>query len=137
MEIWSECSKKEKIERWRNMKRVLRNLTPHQKKEHFRMETWGRHTECGTVACAGGFCSLDPWFQARGLVGEIKEEGFLTRLVVNGRMEDIYKSMICFFGYTGSSEILGYAKQRSVTTVMKEISAYIRRLKDSEDIPHG
>jgi hypothetical protein len=66
MKTWDECSKKEQIERWENAVRILKSLTPHQRKEHFDMSHWGAKTPCGTVACAAGHCGLDPWFRKRG-----------------------------------------------------------------------
>lgn len=65
------------IERWENVIRVLRNLTPHQRKYHFDMTTFGRKTDCGTVACAAGHCSLDPWFRRRGFLANFTKSGML------------------------------------------------------------
>jgi len=58
------------IERWTQALRVLRELTPHERREHFDMKYWGKKTECGTAACLGGWCALDPWFRRRGLIGK-------------------------------------------------------------------
>ena len=71
---WNErvafSSEKEKsacLDRWNNAVRVLTALTPHERRKHFDMSNWGQKTACGTVACAAGFCGLDPWFRRRGL----------------------------------------------------------------------
>lgn len=55
------------LERWKNCLRVLRALTPHERKNHFEMSKWGEKNDCGTVGCAAGHCGLDPWFRRRGL----------------------------------------------------------------------
>jgi hypothetical protein len=66
MKDWFSITPREKIERWENVLRVLKGLTPHQRAHHWDMESWGYNTHCGTVACAAGHCGLDPWFRRRG-----------------------------------------------------------------------
>lgn len=61
------------IERWENVLRVLTSMTRHERNRHFEMIDWGRKTSCGTIACAAGHCSLDPWFRRRGFSGEFRE----------------------------------------------------------------
>jgi hypothetical protein len=34
------------------------------------MTMFGQKTDCGTIACAAGHASLDPWFRKRGFTGE-------------------------------------------------------------------
>lgn len=51
------------VESWRQALRVLQGMTTHERLAHFKMHHWGRRTRCGTVACIGGHCVLDPWFQ--------------------------------------------------------------------------
>jgi hypothetical protein len=63
---------KDIIERYEQVKRVLEGLDEHARKHHWDMSIWGTKTDCGTVACAAGHCSLDPWFQERGFRGEIR-----------------------------------------------------------------
>lgn len=135
MKAWNSCTIKEKIERWRNVNRVLKGLSPHQKKAHFNMSFWGKKTECGTVACAGGFCSLDPWFHKQGLVGEIAEDSDGTFVLrVNGlNYGNIYYLMNRFFGYEGSDGIFANMRERSVTQVMKEVSEHIKTLETQND----
>jgi hypothetical protein len=71
-------TKAELIERWENVRRVLTSLSPHDAAEHFDMADWGRKTECGTVGCAAGLCSLDPWFQERKFKAEMSPFGQLV-----------------------------------------------------------
>jgi len=70
MKLWNDCSNKEKIERWQNALRVLKSLTPHQRRKHFNMANWGVKTECGTVAGIVDRAALIPtteWLQASAL----------------------------------------------------------------------
>lgn len=66
MKAWHECTPVQQLERWKNVLRVLIEMTPHQRRKHFDMTTWGENTDCGTVGCAAGQCGLDPWFRRRG-----------------------------------------------------------------------
>lgn len=54
------------VERWEHALQVLLDMPPHQRETHLDMELWGVLTPCGTVACLGGHCSLNPWFRAQG-----------------------------------------------------------------------
>lgn len=56
----------QRIERYQQLIRVMRALTPHQRRHHLNMEHWGLKTSCGTVMCAAGFAGSDPWFTRRG-----------------------------------------------------------------------
>lgn len=58
------------VERWVEALRVLEQMTPHERLKHLDMHSWGRQTECGTVACLGGHCSRVHWFRARGFTSE-------------------------------------------------------------------
>lgn len=51
------------MESWHQALRILLQMSPAYRKKHFRMRDWGIRTSCGTVACLGGHCALDPWFQ--------------------------------------------------------------------------
>lgn len=68
MKSFKQCTWGEKIERYEQAYRVLQQLPPKARRELFDMSTWGEKTECGTVACAGGHCGMDPWFMKKGLV---------------------------------------------------------------------
>lgn len=65
------------IERWEQALRVLTKMTKHERERHFNMSHWGERTECGTVACLAGHCSLDPWFRERGFRSYFAENGAL------------------------------------------------------------
>jgi hypothetical protein len=56
----------EYIERWKQALRVLQKMSKHEREKHFDMQCWGAKTDCGTVACLAGHCSLDSWFRKRG-----------------------------------------------------------------------
>jgi hypothetical protein len=86
------------------------------------MGDFGRKTECGTVACAAGYCSLDPWFRRRGYTGEFSED-------VTGAIKLVTGDEWGFFGHEGSDDIFYNPKPRSVGTVIKEILAYIKQLE--------
>lgn len=65
------------IERWTQALRVLTKMSKHERERHFDMSHWGQKTECGTVACLAGHCSLDPWFRRRGFASKFatRDEG--------------------------------------------------------------
>src|SRR5437660_12210600 len=52
--------------RFKQLIRVLKALTPHQRKKHFIMSDWTKETSCGTARCAAGYAAVDPWFIRRG-----------------------------------------------------------------------
>jgi hypothetical protein len=54
------------IERLEQLIRVLRGLSPHERRKHWDMSSWGYKSDCGTVACAAGHAGMDPWFTRRG-----------------------------------------------------------------------
>lgn len=81
------------IERWENVLRVLTSMTRHEREHHFAMTIWGTKTSCGTVGCAAGHCSLDPWFRKRGFKGEWATNPYSTlpdresELTLNGNFD--------------------------------------------------
>jgi hypothetical protein len=147
---WNDLNIDEQIERWQNVRRVLKKLTPHQKKKHFNMAHWGVKTDCGTIACAAGFCGLDPWFIKQGLklvpkvltkksfkdskyyekdwkyyesVADILEDNKGMGNFDNGvSIED-------FFGVGGTKRIFLDITHRSVSRVLGEIEEYIKYLE--------
>jgi hypothetical protein len=74
--LWDQCTPAERIERWENVVRVARALTPHERRKHFNMGCWLVKDKCGTVACLGGFCALDPWFRRRGFGAKVRIDDF-------------------------------------------------------------
>jgi hypothetical protein len=118
---WDDATRKQRVERWENVVRVLRSLTPHQRKKHFDMSHWGEKTHCGTVACAGGHCSFDPWFRRRGFTAGFDKEGNWTDFQKMSPHE--------FFGKQGAERIFMDCTPRAVGKVIKECLAYIKELK--------
>lgn len=111
------------IERWENCKRVLENLSPHDRELHWDMSLYLRDTACGTVGCAAGHCSMDPWFQSQGLIPTLhKDDGWY----LDGDI-DLDK----FFGRQGSRNIFHDYSRRSVETVIEEVTKHIQWLKDT------
>lgn len=124
---WDEISIAERIERWENVIRVLQALSPHEKRKHFNMTLWGWKEDCGTVACAGGHCSFDPWFRKRGFSGKFDRCGNLE-----------WQSLdpFDFFGVEGTRSIFLCEAigdyEPSVAVVVRHIKAYIKALKAQE-----
>lgn len=129
MKLWDDVSKKTRIERWENVVRVLRSLTPHERRKHWNMHVWGEKTDCGTVACAAGHCSFDPWFRARGLKQNFT--WFKGDEYSGPQWESDFddESVVLFFGLEGASSIFWNSSQRPVGTVIRECLAYIKELK--------
>jgi hypothetical protein len=121
MKLFVQCNHKEKIERWQNVLRVLRRLTPHQRRKHFNMAIFLDKTDCGTVGCAAGFCALDTWFRRRGFSARLDRNGLLEI----GESADIHG----FFGPHGSSSIFHNLMRRPVGVVIGEVKALIKELR--------
>lgn len=118
------------IERWENAIRVLRALTPHERKNHWSMSTWGIKTECGTVQCAAGHCANDPWFRRRGFKYNPnwakdyrlkKYRGCASRYAFGMTPDQ-------FFGERAFS-VFYNTNSRSVRDVINEMKGHIRGLK--------
>jgi hypothetical protein len=121
---FNDCTKKEQVARWENVLRVLRALTPHQRRKHWDMQTIGEKTDCGTVACAAGHSSLDPWFRRRGYAGHYEEKHYSDRVI----FELITPDADAFFGEDGSSSIFFNTDIRPVGQVIREVKAWIKVL---------
>lgn len=132
MKGWNECTLAQKIERWENVIRVLQSLTPHERKRHFEMAIFGEKTDCGTRACAAGFCSLDPWFRRRGFKFKFTRLGDMV-VDSDDPDEEMGDFTVNFFGEDGSEAIFfnGNTEKasRPVSQVIKEVKAYIKELK--------
>ena len=126
MKSWYELSGKEQIARWENVLRVLRALTPHERRRHWNMNWWGNKTECGTVACAAGHCGLDPWFRRRGFKLEF-EMGWADDDPVCTMDHEM---VLDFFGSDGCANIFFNGQQRSVGEVIREVKAYLKQLRE-------
>jgi hypothetical protein len=132
MKKWDALTWEERIARWEQAARVLKELSPHAKRKHFNMSFWGEKTDCGTVACAAGHCGLDPWFRRRGFKMDFKpiDEWYneKTDTIEPGFIPEI-SDAADFFGYTGSEMIFYNGDHRSVRTVIREIKDYVKELK--------
>lgn len=128
MKAFTSCTKKQQIERWENVLRVLRSLTPHQRRRHWNMQIIGAKTECGTVACACGHSSLDPWFRRRGYAGYFEENNRYP-----GRVDLCTPDEYEFFGAEGTDGIFFNTDIRPVGMVIKEVKAYIKKLASEAD----
>jgi len=128
MRHWFEISDAERIERWQMAWQTLKDLTPHEKRQHFNMATWGEKTECGTIACAAGHCGLNPWFRRRGFQLNFAK---VNHPHVPGEFywDASISSVPDFFGPRGTSGIFHNSRQRPVSEVMREIKDYIKDLK--------
>jgi hypothetical protein len=120
MKHFDDCTKAQKLKRWENVLRVLRALTPHQRRKHWDMSTWGVKTECGTVACAAGHCGLDPWF---------RKQGFRLIFPKGYEYGDFNRGVYATFGLDGADRIFYDDTPRSVGDVIREVRDYIKELR--------
>lgn len=133
---------KQLVERWQNALRVLTSMSRHERKKHFDMGSFGYQSECGTVACAVGHCSLDPWFRRRGFSASINDDGELQlnhppKELLFGR-DEWGTACINFFGdgaagiFFGRSCAAGFFPQtyRGVTAAIRK---HIKVLQSTEE----
>lgn len=124
---WYTITTAQKIERWQNVVRVLESLDKHQRTKHFSMINWGDVTDCGTVACAAGWCGLDPWFHSQGFAMRLFRHlppfrGY-PKIEIDYDLGDVEE----FFGTEGS-RIFFDSSARSVEKVLEEIREYLALL---------
>lgn len=158
MKKWYECSMKEKLDRWVNAERVLRDMPNHDRVKHWEMAHWGISTECGTIGCAAGHCGLDPWFRKRGLklkpvtLKELIDENIY--LDEGDKVPETYEELliaspddgikpgqgefengvdVCDFFGDESNDIFGNPDSRSVNDVIDEIREHINELQQDFD----
>lgn len=112
-------TKKQLIERWENCLRVLKALTPHERRKHWDMSWWGEKTDCGTVACAAGHCGLDPWFRRRGFQLNFKKGygGLVIDMPINP--DDFFGLKYAYRVFYGSGSVSQVI--RKVERVLKEL----------------
>lgn len=117
------------VERWEQALRVLESMTEHEREKHFDMSDWGKKTDCGTVACLAGHCSLDPWFIARGFVSQFVQTAHFS----TGEQQRILRFTRFqpddFFGDIGDDRVFmrtGASYEETVVGVRK----HIQYLKD-------
>ena len=132
MKHWDDITQRERITRWEHVVKVLKNLTPHERRRHWDMGTWGEKTDCGTVACAAGHCAMNPWFKRHGLKSEwAKYKNWHTR-----EMETVLEipKLHQFFGDWGVEEIFYNIEHRPVGQVIREVKAHIKALRNGEHV---
>jgi polyhydroxyalkanoate synthesis regulator phasin len=154
MKNWYDCTFEEKLERWTQALRVLKELLRHVRTKHWNMSHWGIQTECGTVACAAGHCGMDPWFRKRGL--KLKAVKFDDLIKENVHEDDLersdfkvpktlselenyglnlgeggFENNVDVSDFFGDEEyIFSNGENRSVNDVIKEIKKYIKELQN-------
>src|SRR5437660_2654673 len=81
--------------RFKQLIRVLKALTPHQRKKRFIMSDWTKETPCGTARCAAGYAAVDPWFIRRGF-----QLAFDSQAVEGPRFDQVdqWGAIRAFFG---------------------------------------
>lgn len=121
--ISDEVRRAQLVERWENCLRVLENMSEHDRTQHWNMSLYMKTTACGTIGCAAGHCSMDPWFQEQGLKPEKSWDGYWY-LPDNIDLDT-------FFGYRGSRDIFHNYTKRSVEDVIEEVRIHIEWLKEA------
>lgn len=142
---FKKLSRAKQIERWEQAKRVLKGLTPHERRQHFDMSVFGERTSCGTVACAAGHCGLDPWFNRRGLVMEFRPEkntwkkidsetgeGLEERVITDYVAKDNFDVDVERFFGPRTNMVFFVGGERTVPEVIREIEGQIREMKGGD-----
>lgn len=148
--LWRDLTIDEKIDRWEHVDLTLKNLTPHEKRQHFDLGDWGSKTECGTVACVAGHCGLNPYFRELGFKLDFKfrpwnrvEASWYdpdNKLPKDQRGDweidgDISEDAALFFGGRGYDQIFlgeGVGGNQRVSDCRKAIQRYIKELKQEK-----
>ena len=146
------------IERWENGLRVLKAMDPHEREKHFNMALWGKKTDCGTLACAAGHMSLDPWFRRRGFASvwrppQLTRSDEETVIVLDPTQDRAWSEMINQFFYSNdrafedhyagdfseleqlahrATQVL-YDGRQTYGEVVAHIEGTIKRLKEYRD----
>lgn len=124
---WHACSKEEQIERWERILKMLKEMGPHKRKKHYNIETWGKKTPCGTVACIAGHAGRDKWFRRRGFRMELSEWPAPSGPAFpETQPED-------FFGLKGYTQIFKNMSLRTVEEAEVRVKEFIEELKETHD----
>ena len=118
VKLWDDLTPAQKVKRWEGVERVLKKLTPHQRKKHFDMRFWGQQTECGTVGCVGGHCGLDPDFRLQGF--RLKVSAYGSCFTGPGPM--------AFFGSEGYWNVF-MKTSATYSQTRANVSAYLKELR--------
>lgn len=129
MKNFTDITQAQQVERWENVLRVLKALTPHQRKQHWNMGRYLDKTECGTVGCAAGHCSMDPYFRRRGLTLIPQSYGDHAAYAQTTDGSYFTDKVNAFFGHDGSRYIFFDTQPRPVAQVIKEVRAHIKTLQ--------
>jgi len=114
----------QRVERYERLLKVMQGLTPHQRREHFDITTWGYRTECGTVACAAGHAGLNTWFRRHGFTMTCtRREGYAFPGMQPSE----------FFGGEGMNIIFTNGRLTTVPLVIKRVKEFIKQLKERPD----
>lgn len=121
---WAAIPQEAKVERLTQLIRVLRALSPHERKKHFDMGRWGGKTRCGTKACAAGHAGMDPWF---------RRQGFSMRVSGLRRRDDGYRftklAPMEFFGPRVFSGVFTNSHIHAVRTAIAALNKQIQELQ--------
>ena len=120
VKLWDDLTPAQKVRRWEGVERVMKKLTPHQRKKHFDMGTWGEKTECGTVGCVGGHCGLDRNFMRQGF-----------RMHLSGDDTTFSVEPDMFFGAPGFYRVF-LKTSASYKESRANISRYLKQLRAHE-----
>lgn len=125
---FDECSLADQRLRWKNVTRVLKGLSKHEREKHWDMRNWGITTECGTIACAAGHCGLDPWFIKHGfqVIPSTMDHERYTQINCGSYGSFKNSNPRHFFGDAGADSIFYNDKPRSVEKVIEEVEDYIQ-----------
>jgi hypothetical protein len=126
------------IERWTQAVRVLKNVPA----KGFDWKNWGRHegshapeeqNYCGTIACVGGWCGLDPWFQKHGLKAVWRQNKGIRGYVLDFNMHpsDFFNDKLCGeqLMYWSDPETGDNLPTNDRSVAIKTIQRHIKRLK--------
>lgn len=111
----------------------MHGLSRHERAKHFNMGHWGQKTDCGTSACAAGFCGLDPWFRRRGFRLEVLDGICSEFMNLEYREHLDWEAVYHFFGEDGMYPHPVFEAPTSVGGVIKAAKKRIKALKANEE----
>lgn len=129
---WDKVGLPEQIKRVEQLERVLNDMTPHERKRHFDMSSWGYQNACGTVGCAAGQAAFDPWFRRRGFKLELNggatddDEQTMSFSVISPQF--VFGARLTTGVFT-NGKFTGDAGGGVYVKVMRAIRAYLNELR--------
>jgi hypothetical protein len=124
---FEDCPINIQVERYERAIQVLENLSEHDRTRHWDMSVWLKTTECGTIGCAAGHMSFDPYFRELGLTIMLVETPGMSQHTVAG--EPVYEAVHWIMGREGAKNIFFWDEPRGVETVIEEMRTHISFLK--------